>query len=248
MGMERTLLSKRAGDMSVFSLRDEGYLPHALINYLALLGWSFEDGRERASLDELIRNFSLERVSSSPSIFDINKMNWINGYYIRQMDDNSFYSACDYYLRNSQGFNSLIRGKDREKVVKLVCGFKSNLNNLSEISKSLEFLFKEDIELTGEEIKFLQSDSVKKVVKSFYRKLKENGELNEFVYKNIIKSIRDEIDVPVKELFMPLRIFLTGRTKGPELDRIIDFLGKEECLQRISRTWEKLFPEDEIEN
>jgi len=248
MGKGRTLLSKRIGGISISSFRKMGYLPHAMLNYLALLSWSFEDGRERASLEELIKNFSLERVSSSPAVFDIDKLNWLNGYYIRQMDTDSFYEACYPYLRDSEKFNTLISGKEKEKIIGLIDGLKGNINCFSEILKNLEFLFKEDIELTGDGVKLVQSDLSKQVVKIFYKKLSEHKVSEEINYKTIMGYVKEKTGASGKELFMPLRIFLTGRMKGPELDRVINFLGKEQCMLRIAKTWEKLFPEHEIDS
>ena len=179
---------------------------------------------------------------------DIDKLNWLNGYYIRQMDADSFYEACYPYLRDSENFNTLISGKEKEKIIGLIDGLKGNINCFSEILKNLEFLFKEDIELTGDGVKSVQSDLSKQVVKIFYKKLSEHKVSEEINYKAIMEYVLEKTGASGKELFMPLRIFLTGRMKGPELDRVINFLGKEQCMLRIAKTWEKLFPEDEIES
>jgi len=236
MGKGRSLLSKRLGGTSISSFRKMGYLPQALLNYLALLGWSFEDGKEKAPMEELVKNFSLERVSKSPSVFDIDKLNWLNGCYIREMSS------------DSESFKTLIKGKPKEKILRLIDGLKANTNHFSEILKHLDFLFMDDIALTGDGVVTVQSDTAKSVVKTFYRKLRELKSDEELNYKNIMTSVKDETGVSGKDLFMPLRIFLTGRMKGPELDRIIDFLDKDQCMMRIKKTWEKLFPEDEIDS
>lgn len=226
LGQDGARFSKRHGATSVETYQGLGYLPEAMINYLALRGWSpSEFGKEICSMDELIKDFSLDRVVKSPAIFDIDKLNWMNGNYIRNAELDRLTKLVIPYLKN-KGFLKCCGDLEWLKVV--VDLVKDHLNCLSEITDHVDYLFNPEIILENEAKEILEKESATKVLKCFGKRLEENIDISQ-----MIKDIGKEIGVRGKDLFMPIRAALTGKTHGPELPKIIAVLGKEICLKRI---------------
>ena len=229
LGKDRSKMSKRHGETSVDQYRSNGFLPEALVNFLALLGWSPEGEEEIFTLDELKESFSLDRVSKSPAVFDIEKLRWINGCYIRESSSERIAELALPFLRDA-GY----RCDDREWLLSVVSVLKNYLTTVSDITEHMELFVNNLIVVESEEaLEDLRGEHVPVVLDKLLEGLDALFELNEEGAKKVIKGIPKDLGLKPKEVFMPLRIALTGKKKGPELHQIIPVLGIENVKERI---------------
>ncbi len=229
LGTDRSPLSKRHGDVSLRSFRDNGYLSEALINYLAHLGHSYGEGRDILSMDELIEGFSLERVSSSPAAFDTDKLNWINSHYIRNCEARKLRGLLLLRLVKA-GVN--LGGRSEEWVEDAINAVKGEASTLPEIVEHLKVFVKE-VQPDGEGQAVLETSGSTDVIKAFREGFEKEGSITPKIYKAVAEQVKSHLSVKGKGLFMPLRVALTGKTKGPEMEKILALLGKEEVLKRL---------------
>lgn len=227
---DRSKLSKRHGATAVSEFIEQGYLPEAFVNFLALLGWSPADGEEVKTLDQLVESFSLERVSSSPAIFEFDKLNWMNGIYIRSMPISEITSRCKKYLENYD----LLQYSDLQ-LETIISAVREPLVKLSEVTDAVSYFFGDTLELSDEMKEILSTEEAKTVLCEFS---KFSETLN---YENI-EDLHDKLagfrkSIPglkPKQIMMPLRAGLTGRTKGADMGAVISVLGKDRIQKRIA--------------
>ncbi|MDP2664927.1 MAG: glutamate--tRNA ligase [bacterium] len=224
---DRTKLSKRHGDNSVTRFRKEGYLPEAVINFLALLGWNPGDEREIFSLEELVKEFSVEKIQKAGAVFNIKRMDWINGAYIRNKTPEELAKLCKPYLPS----NAKI--EDREKVVVL---YQERLKKLSEIAEFTDFIFKEKLEYPKELLQWKNApekdteealDTLEKLLSDVDAKKWNKEALSELLLK------KAEVMGDRGLLLWPMRVALTGKQASAGPFEVAEALGKEKTLQRI---------------
>lgn len=225
---DRSKLSKRQGDVAVEDYRARGYLPEALVNYLALLGWSESKDREFYSMPELIEAFSLERVGKSGAVFDLEKLNWMNGQYFRNLPIEQRMELCRPFLEPA-GYD--IRDENRYR--KIIEALTPRIQVPVEAREKAEFFFSKHVPEDETADVFLYSESGQKVVHLLLEKLKDIEDVTAERFSEILADAKSTLGVKGKYLFMPVRLALTGETHGPELPLIAEILGKEECLKRL---------------
>lgn len=236
LGKDRAKMSKRHGATSIKQYKEMGYLPEAMLNFLALLGWSPKGENEILSKEELIEQFSLDRVAKSPAVFDIEKLNWLNGYYIRNNRLDKIVELALPYLRE----NGCLTGEpttaeDNERLKAVVSAVRDYLNNLSEITGHVDIFFTEPSYEQEEIRSVLVQEQVPAVLEAARKKIAGAGVLNEQEAKAIIKQLPKELGFGGKKVFMPLRVALTGRKQGPELFQLLPALGREAALNRLQK-------------
>ncbi|MBN1278024.1 MAG: glutamate--tRNA ligase [Deltaproteobacteria bacterium] len=229
LGPDKTRLSKRHGAMSVLAYRDMGYLPDAVLNSLARLGWSYGD-QERFTRKELIERFSLENVGKSAGVFDVDKLLDVNAWHIRE-SSNEFLSGELIPFLNRLGFTDL----DMIKVVKAVATLKPRSRTLVEMAEGASFFFKENIAFEKEaDERYLKYDSL-----DLLEKLRENldkqPDFNQKNLEDFFTGFLSENQIKLKEIAQPLRVALTGKTVSPGIFEIMDVLGKNTVLERIDK-------------
>ena len=223
-------LSKRHDDVSVADFRNMGYLPEGLINYLALIGWSPESNEEILPMDELIRQFSFDHVSKSGAIFDREKLDWVNGHYIRALSGEELAEKIKPYLVE-KGF--VEEDIDPERLNLITQTFQESISKLSDVIEQSAFLF-EDITITEEDAKEMaRGEQVPELVKAFKEELSEIDTVDQEFAKTVMKKIQKKTGIKGKNLYMPVRAILSGTVHGPELVNIIEILGKEEIIKRL---------------
>jgi len=229
LGEDRSRLSKRHGATAVDQFANQGYLPEALINFLSLLSWSSESGEEILSIDRLVREFSFSRINHSPAVFDLTKLNWMNGVYIRNLSVEQLLERCLPFLRRA-GYPL----PDEGTLKKMVALVQDKLERLEEVVEELALFFVDRVHITdGVAIATSQTESAEKVYWSFLRQLDEYEVLTAEVFRRIMKTVNRETGVMGKDLWMPIRIALTGAMHGPELPAIAEILGKEKVRDFI---------------
>lgn len=228
VNMEGKKLSKRNNDASYNDLSARGYLPNAIINYLALLGWSPEDNVEIFTLEELTKKFSIERISKAPSVFDVEKLKWINSKYINEMSDEEYYNFVNSFVE--EDLNEF--GEDQKKV--LLNLYKKQLAYGAQI-KELIVDFIQPPVLTEDSKAFMNELGVYNTVKVFKSQLEAMSDWNVENIKEAINNTKDLAEVKGKMLFMPIRICATHLMHGPDLAETVWLFGKEAVLKNIEK-------------
>lgn len=229
LGPDRTRLSKRHGATSIHEFKVKGYLPEALINYLSLLSWSSGTGDEILPKERLIEEFDFSRMSKSPAIFDMTKLNWMNGYYIRNLEINKLEDLAIPYLKE-RNFDT----EDREKISKILSLIQESIEYLAQIPEKVEPFFQEVIHPSdGQAIALASRDSSQKIYWAFLRYLLNFDRLDAETFCKIMKLVQKETGIMGKDLWMPIRVALTGTVHGSELPKIAEILGKQKCEKFI---------------
>jgi nondiscriminating glutamyl-tRNA synthetase len=231
LGPDRERLSKRHGATSVDDYAQKGYLPDALVNFLSLLSWSSATGEEILSRERLIKEFSFNRLSSSAAVFDVVKLNWMNGVYIRNLTPEQLTEAVLPYLQKA-GYPL----PDRDTLQKMVGLIQEGLEYLSQIAEKLEVFFVDEVRITdGAAIGVSQTESAEKVYWSFLRQIDKYDYFTSEAFRQIMKIVNKETGVMGRDLWMPIRIALTGQTHGPDLAMIAEIYGKEKCRKFVQK-------------
>lgn len=227
---DRSKLSKRHGATAVEDYLEQGYLPEALVNYLALLGWSAPGEQEIYSLDELVAVFELADLGKSGAVFDIEKLKWVNGQWIRRL------SAAELWKRLKP--SATIRGLDLElqsedwwqQSVLLV---QEKLVLLSDYFEQADFLLVRDLPLQAELVnKAFSMESAAPVLQALRDKLESGPWLLEEIHE-LFEALKTELPFKMKDIMWPIRAALSGRTFGADLQTSMLLLGRERCLERI---------------
>ncbi len=228
LGPDRSKLSKRHGITSVAKYREQGYLPEALFNYLSLLGWSSEDGKELFSKEELIEAIDISRIGKSAAVFDFQKLKWMNGIYIRNYEINKLTELLKDFLKdyNLEEYNNNWLKKFTEVI-------RGNLEILADVREWASIFFNEEIQYEDDAIKLLKNSEINKIIPILEEKLKNIDSLNDDTYIEIFKEIIKETKIKGKKLFMPVRALFTGKTSGPDLQQTLILIGKDKLLKRI---------------
>ena len=222
---DRTRLSKRHGATSVDHFREMGLLPEAITNYLALLGWSAADGvTEILSREQLTAQFSLAHIIKSPAVFDLQKLFWLNRHYMKGSPLERLVKLSLPVLR-SAGYLGEQVGKETEQWLELVLGaVLKNVDHLTQLPDPVRLIFHFDGReaVQAEENKdVIESEDSRRVVDSFCQKIAAAGELDSDKFRALISEVRNETGQKGKNLFHPIRVALTGRTSGPEMDKLV---------------------------
>lgn len=229
-------LSKRQGDVFVEDYKKKGYLPEAIINFCALLGWHPKDDQEILSLEEIIDKFSLEGMGVSPAIFDLEKLDYLNGQYIRKKSVQDLSALCKPYLIKEGLIND---ETDEEFIEKVIAISQERLKKLEDISSLSHYLFMDEIVYEENLLvwKSLSLEEVKNNLKEILELLKEVEE-NNWTKENLEKIVfawLQENNKKNGDYLWPLRVSLSGQKNSPSPFELAWALGKEKSLARISR-------------
>ncbi|MFW5888576.1 MAG: glutamate--tRNA ligase [Patescibacteria group bacterium] len=237
-------LSKRQGDVAVEEYKEKGFLPEALLNFSALLGWHPKGDKEKFDLNEIVGEFKIEDIKVSPAVFDMEKLEYLNGYYIRQKPLKELTEACLPYLKKNIGKASAEHKKEKEFLEQVVAVEKERLKKLSEIAELTEFFFIDIPEYDKELLlwKKLAYEDIKQNLTEIYEVL-ENIKDEEWSQENIEEKVvgyLKEREKKAGDYLWPARVALTGKKQSPGPFEISSILGKKETLQRIENAIQKL--------
>ena len=229
LGPDRLRLSKRHGATSVDEYREKGYLPEALINFLSLLSWSSESGDEIISIERLIKEFDFNRMSKSAAIFGVDKLNWMNSCYIKQYDIDDLTRLIVPFFEKA-GYES----RDFEKTKKIVEALREKIDYLDQIIEHARLFFQDIVIIEENEARaIIHKETSQKVLWSFLRELKSIENLDIDIFRAIMKRVQQETGIMGKDLWMPIRVALTGKIHGPELPVVISLLSKDQCQKFV---------------
>ncbi len=229
LGPDKTRLSKRHGALSVLAYRDMGYLPHAMLNSLARLGWSYGD-QEKFTKEELIEKFSLENVGKSAGVFNMEKLEDLNAWYIRESADDTLAMDLIPFLEKS-GLKSL----NKEKVKDAVATLKIRSKTLVDMAESSRFYFEKDILYDGKaDNKFLKPD-VLELLENLQGRLEQTSIFDQEGLEKAFVDFLEANQIKLKKVAQPLRVALTGKTASPGIFEVMEVLGKEVVLGRLEK-------------
>jgi len=245
MGQDGKKLSKRHGATSIDEFRGQGYLPEALINYVALLGASYEEGKDIYTLDELAKRFSLEKLNKAPAVFDYKKLEWYNSQYIRMKSDDELASLCLPFVKEAGLF-----GPENEPTPQQCAVFaaamplvKERLVFLNEVPGKIAYLFKEPEIPAAEEFIPKKSDlaSTIELLRQGFEIVKQLAEIQDDEQaENFIKAEAEKRSIKLGDLMMPLRVAVTGSRVSPPLFGSLRILGAERSQMRLQKALNKL--------
>jgi len=228
LGRDRSRMSKRHGATSIREYREAGYLPQAVVNFIALLGWSPEGNREIVTLKEIIKEFDIKNVKSVNAVFDMEKLNWMNGQYINTFKDEELLNLLMPGLKERRWINE---STDNLKVVHL---FKERVRTLADFFDWAEYVFKDEIKYNEEAVnKRLKKEGVANILKRAREKF---GALKDFTAASIetaCRELADELKIKAADIIHPVRVAVSGRSMGPGLFELLEVLGKDRVLKRL---------------
>jgi len=229
LGKDKARLSKRHGATSVISYRDLGYLPEAVLNYIAKLGWGHGD-EEIFSRDELIEKFSLDGVNKNSAIFDTDKLNWLNGKYVRKILPERLVGLCEPLLIEAYG------KQDLEYLKKVVLAFHDRLVLIPDIVQLSKYFFVNDFEYDPKGVdKYFKPDNSKKILQSLKDKLLKVEPFTREKIEPVFKDLAKEMNVKLGVIIHPCRLALTGRIESPPMYDVVEVLGKNKVNQRLEK-------------
>jgi glutamyl-tRNA synthetase len=234
LGPDRAKLSKRHGATNINEYQQQGYLPDAMVNFLALLGWSLDDRTELLSREELTRHFSLERVGKTGAIFNKEKLEWMNGIYLRRLSLAEFVHQAMPFLDRGLP-ESVRRPLDESYVSQVLALIQERAKTLAEVPQLADFFFVDepqqdlDLFLKGR----LDGKSATGAITIASQKLEKLATWDAAALESVLRPLAAELNLRTGEFFGLLRVAVTGRTAAPPLFQTMAVLGKEKCLKRL---------------
>lgn len=230
---DRSKISKRKNPVAISWYRKQGYLPEVLVNFFCLLGWSHPKGKDVFSIEEFIKHFSFKRISTSAPIFDLQKLDWLNGVYIRKKTDKELLQLLKPFVPKGMGANLI------DKTIPLV---KDRLFKLSDYPDLVDFFIKEP--KLNKKLLIQKGGKNQKLIKGEFKKALETLKgIKNWRAEDLEKSFRDlatKQSYHVGKFFMALRIAITGKTATPPLFETMEVLGRKKTLRRLTLTIKKL--------
>lgn len=243
LGPDNKRLSKRHGATSVGEFRERGFLPQALTNYLALLGWAPGDDSEIMSIDEIKDKFSLKGVSKKGAIFDEAKLTWMNSHYIRQLPEKEILAFVQNYLTRSTNTTPAKgsatktgrkKGFNKNYLTRVITAMKDRANVLSDFVDSAGYFFEDPKKYDSKGVnKYLKNADIWVYISEFTEKMTDLSDYNEVSIETLLRSFAEEKGISAAKLIHPVRLALTGKTASPGLFEMMDILGKETVLRRL---------------
>ena len=237
LGKDRTKMSKRHGATSVEQYKSLGYLPEAIVNFLALLGWSPEGEQEIFSRDELIAQFSLDRVAKNPAVFDVDKLNWLSGHYLRQAGPKVIAELALPHLAAAGYVTLPLADEKRAWLEEAVAVVQEHVDYAAQAVEHLAVFFNDQVALESDEARDIFRDpDIPQVMAAFRERLSALPALDDTAVQGVLKGILKDLKLGGKKVYMPVRVAITGQVHGPDLIRLIVLLGKERVLARMEGT------------
>ncbi len=228
---DRSKISKRKNPVALSWYQEEGYLPEALINFLCLLGWSHPKGKDVFSIDEFVKNFSFDRVSKTGPVFDLNKLDWINGVYLRQKTDKQLYQLLKPFTP---------KGMNDDLINQTIPLVKDRLRKLTDYPDLIVFFIKEPKVDWGLMVqKGGDKKTIKEQLKISLESLAKTKSFKAKSLENLFRQLAKDKNWHVGKYFMAVRICLTGKTATPPLFETMEVLGKEKVIKRIKAALKK---------
>ena len=237
LNQDRQKMSKRDESIIQFieQYKELGFLPEAIINFIVLLGWSPEGEQEIFTKEELIRQFSFDRVSKSPAVFDTPKLHWMNNHYIKNAPLDRVVELCLPHLQEANLIPKTLNQAELEWATRLIGLYQEQLNYGKEIVELSQIIFADQLQLGEEEEQILSQAHIPVVMEEFAKQLQAGEEYSSDSIKTALKMVQKNTGYKGKDLFMPVRIAATGAAHGRDLAETLYLLGKDKVLGRVQQ-------------
>lgn len=235
LGPDRAKLSKRHGAVSIIDYRDMGYLSQTMFNFLSLIGWSLDDKTELMTRQELIDNFSLERIGKTGAIFNKDKLDWMNGVYIRKLTPDEFFEAAQPYLMEDLDVGKALIS-DEAYVRAVLPLVQERAKTLLEVAELTRFFFIDELNYDAQMLigKNMDKAATLKALKAAQDKIEPLKAFDPDSLEAVLRPLAAELGLKAGQLFSVLRVAVTGRTAAPPLFETMAVLGRDRCLRRIA--------------
>jgi nondiscriminating glutamyl-tRNA synthetase len=232
----RKKLSKRDESIIQFieQYKELGYLPEALLNFIALLGWSPKEEEEIFTKEQFIEGFDADRLSKSPAFFDKPKLLWMNNQYMKEQPVERVVEIARPHLVKEGLIEETLSSEQEEWVTSLIALYQEKMSFGKEIIELSDLFFKENVSYEDEAKEVLAEEEVPEVLRAFAEKASALEPFEVDGVKKAMKDVQKETGYKGKKLFMPIRAAVTGQTHGPDLPKAIELLGKEKVLKRLN--------------
>ena len=225
------MLFRSHGATSIMEYRQMGYLPDALVNFLALMGWAPSGDREILPIKELIKEFTLEKVNKTSAIFNIDKLNWLNGQYLKEKGSKELLDILAPLLVES---GIIGEDFDREKLLRLVELYKVRMKTLADFVGYVKVFYNDKIDRDPEAVKkHLENEKSKTNLIEWRRRLAKTASFDKDSIEENCRSTAAELHIKPAELIHPARVAISGTTAGAGLFEMMEILGKETVFRRI---------------
>ena len=234
LGPDRSKLSKRHGAAALLDYRDLGFLPDAMVNYLALMGWALDDHTELFTREMLVKHFTLERVGKSGAIFDITKLAWMNGVYLRELSTDRFMEVALPSLESGLP-QDIIRPLDQDYAGQVLSLLQERTKTLKELPELAEFFFVEDLAHDPKALvpKKMDHEGAVTALKSALAVLTELRGWDVETLEGALRPLAPTLGIKTGQLFGALRVGVTGRMAAPPLFDTMSVLGRDRCIDRL---------------
>lgn len=231
LGEDRAKLSKRHGATSLSDYRDAGYLAEAMFNFLALLGWAYDDKTEIMTREQLIERFTLEKINPAPAVFSKEKLDWMNGLYIRQLPEDELATRLMPFLEKG-GLEA-----DMDTVRRLVPLIQERIKVLGDAVELVDFFFQEEIDYNPQLLigKKMHAENSLAALRSVHHALDGVEAFDEEVLETTLRDLVQELGLKAGQLFGIIRVAVTGKTVAPPLFGTLNVLGRDRVLKRIQK-------------
>ncbi|MHB0912727.1 MAG: glutamate--tRNA ligase [Armatimonadota bacterium] len=237
LGPDRSKLSKRHGAVRFLDYKEKGFLPEAMMNFVALLGWSPGEDRELYTVEELIERFSLEGIVNHPVVFDIQKLEWMNGVYMRQAELGRIVNLSLPHLQEAGLVPENPSGGELAYVREVIGLVKERVKILSEVPQATEFFFQDEPEYEEKGWKkWLAKEYVPELLRCLSAALEALPEWSVEALEEAVRKVGESLEVSGGQVIHPVRMAVTGRTAGPGLFETMSVLGRERVVHRLNRT------------
>lgn len=235
LNQDRKKMSKR--DESIIQFMEQyqslGYLSEAVLNFIALLGWSPGGEEEMFTKEELVAQFDMERISKSPAVFDMEKLNWMNNHYIKKADSERIVELCIPHLQQAGRIALELDADQQQWVTDLVNLYKEQLRYAAEIVELTELFFRDEVKMDEEATTYMTGEHVPTVLKSFKTQVEQAHEFTAESIKGVLKQVQAETGFKGQPLFMSIRVALTGQMHGRDLNQTLYLIGKTKVVERL---------------
>lgn len=237
---DRKKMSKRHGTVAVDIFRNDGFLPEALVNYIALLGWSPPDNEEFFTMEQLTDAFSIDRIAKNPAVYDVEKLRWMNSRYIQSTPNDKLLELLIPYMKEAGFITDETLEKEKPRLIKIIEAVKVRLVTLKDIEKEARIFFDDDIQFDSAAEKSLEWDSTLPVFQAFLETLDEFEDITPENYMDLVKQIQKKSEAKGKKFFIPLRVGITGESHGIDMSHILTILTPDQMKKRLDITIKRL--------
>ncbi|MBN1404970.1 MAG: glutamate--tRNA ligase [Candidatus Omnitrophica bacterium] len=236
LGEDRSRMSKRHGATAIREYRENGYLPEAVINFLALMGWSPKDNREKLSTEQIIKLFSLKSIKNTPAVFDIKKLNWLNSEYIKSCPPEK---TTDYLTPFLIKKGVPAGNYDKKWLTSVIKLYSTRFSNIDEFIEKSEFLFKEKIDFDEQALKSYINEKTIPYLGKYTKKIEALESFGEKTLEEAARALSQELNINWADLIHPVRVAVTGKDSSPGIFEVLVLLGREKTLKRLKDIQEK---------